>query len=121
MQTLYNFFSLCMEFLYYAVTRGALVMLVFWIIRSLVRKDHPHYKTDETGKVYCPAIREMLEIKRAIRIIRITGRDPRHQELPAAKSPISISKEIQELAKLKQDGVLTDEEFNIQKQKLLKS
>lgn len=128
MQIIFDFISYCFGLLYTGVVWGAYGLLVFWAVRAFAQREHPHYLTDQNGAVYCPAIRETQEIKqrfadqeRTKRIARITGITHRPPDQPPAISPVSISKELQELAKLKQDGLLTEEEFTIQKRKLLNS
>ena len=97
-----------------------------WMIMAFLNKNHPKYKTDESGQQYCPAIQDLQQIKRnriemkqQQRRIRILGITPPTESINPHSSGMSVADEIAKLAELKTQGHLTEQEFIEKKQKLL--
>jgi hypothetical protein len=90
------------------------IIIIISLLFAVFVKKHSHYKIDENGKTYCPAMRDYQEIKRRKKEARITGIDSL-QSSPGT----GVAEEIKQLASLKEQGLLTEEEFIKQKQKIL--
>ena len=126
MTSLINFLSSSLNLLFGLINFLIFPALLVWMIMAFRRKDHPNYKIDESGEQYCPAMRDLQQIKKNRfemkenqREMRMLGKSNSSENIVAHSTGISVADEIEKLAALKTQGHLTEQEFIDKKQKLL--
>ena len=106
------------------------MIIVFWIVLSFVLAHYGGYR--KIG--YWGALLLSLLLSPIIGLIAVALSDRKspvvktypdedlpweHQSMPADSKPVSLADELEKLAKLHHDGVITDIEFSQMKNKLM--